>query len=116
MQNCFEKMKEIKPINFNSFILIFIFLNILDVVTTYFSIQYFEAKEGNAIVHFFMQTFSVIAGMIILKLIVIMVLVATTLNLRKKSIIWYNIGVSTITFMFIIVVLWNSSQLAGMIL
>tara|TARA_Y100000296_G_scaffold85836_1_gene123438 strand:- start:1014 stop:1340 length:327 start_codon:yes stop_codon:yes gene_type:complete len=77
----------------------FIVLSILDILTTYIALTYFNGYEGNPIARWFMYQFGLLSGMLILK----------------------NIGVVCMYFLFkrmekVVKIEWKKNIVFGMVL
>lgn len=86
----------------------FIFLNVLDVILTWYAITYMGLTEGNPILNPIFHQMGLIVGLIVIKLIGLIVLwgiiLYYPLNIKK-------LALNIICIMFIIVVLNNSYQM-----
>jgi len=95
----------------------FIFLNVLDIILTYYALTYLGLNEGNPILATIFQQIGLITGLVLIKVIGLMVmyqLIKLTPNIKIKSI--YNlgaqkIGVSIICILMVCVVINNIYQI-----
>jgi len=91
----------------------FIFLNVLDIILTWYAITYQGLNEGNPILSLIFQEFGLITGLVLIKLLGLMLiygLVKHTPNIKIKYI--YNteaqkIGITTICLLMVLVVANN---------
>ncbi len=98
----------------------FIFLNVLDIILTWYALTYLGLNEGNPILNPIFQQIGLLFGLVVIKLLGLMVmygLIKSTPNIKIKCI--YNmeaqkIGINIICFMFMLVVANNIYQIIHM--
>jgi len=94
----------------------FIFLNIIDIILTYYAITYVGLSEGNPILSPIFQQIGLITGLVLIKLLGLMViygLICNTppeLKFRGTNINAQKISTSTICLLMVLVVANNISQ------
>lgn len=90
----------------------FVFLNVLDVILTWYAIKYLGLSEGNPVLSPIFQQIGLIAGLVMIKLIGLIVLlgIISCYPLKIKK-----LALNIICFMFVLVVANNMYQIIKVI-
>ena len=96
----------------------FVILSLLDIITTYIALTYFNGYEGNPIARWFMYQFGILAGMLILKNIGVVSMYFLFKRMEKKDKIEWkkNVVFGMVLGMSALIVLVNSFQIIWVML